>query len=247
MRAYVQPAAVALLFGLLSGTPPATAGPPYVTDDPEPTRTGGWENYLYASGTNLNGGTAGQAGVELNYGGAPDLQLSLSLPLAFDTGDARFGGGDLNVSAKYRFLHAPEGSWLPDAAVFPAVGLPTGARTFDTGHPSLFLPLWLEKDFGRWSTFGGGGYDINPGRDQRDYALVGWAVTRQVCKRLNLGVGLYYQTPAGVGGPSLTNLGFGAIYQISRHWALLASGGPGLQAPSRSGHATFYASLQFTN
>jgi hypothetical protein len=25
----------------------AWAGPPYVTDDPEPTRTGGWENHLF--------------------------------------------------------------------------------------------------------------------------------------------------------------------------------------------------------
>ena len=212
------------------------------------TRTGGWENYLYASGTNLAGGTAGQAGVELNYGGARDLQLSLSLPLDFDAGGGgRSGGGDLGLSVKYRFLHPPEGSWLPDAAVFPAVGLPTGARAFDTGRPSLFLPLWLEKDVGKWAIFGGGGYDLNPGRGQRNYALVGWAVTRQVGKRLNLGVEVYHQGPAVAGGPGLTNLGLGAIYQLTRRWALMASGGPGLQTPSRSGRSAFYASLQFTN
>jgi hypothetical protein len=50
-----------------------------------------------------------------------------------------------------------------------------------------------------------------------------------------------------VGGPALTNLGFGAIYQLTRHWALMASGGPGLQSPVRAGASAFYASLQFTN
>ena len=248
MRRIFRGAAALFASLVLSGPSPATAGPPYVTDDPEPTRTGGWENYLYGSGTNLAAGTAGQAGVELNYGAAKDLQLSLSLPLAFDTGGGgRFGGGDLNASAKYRFLHPPEGSWLPDAAIFPAVGLPTGARAFDTGHPSLFLPLWLEKDFGKWSVFGGGGYDINPGGGQRNYGVFGWALTRQISRRLNLGVEVYHQTPAVIGGPSLTNTGLGAVYQLTKHWAVMASGGPGLQTPSRSGRSAFYASLQFTN
>ena len=237
--------AVVTLATLASG--PAAAGPPYVTDDPEPTRTGGWENYVYATGTNTPGEIAGQGGVELNYGEARDLQLSVSVPLDYATSrKLRAGLGDLDLGAKYRFLHAPEGSWLPDAAVFPALTLPTAPRTFDTGHPTLFLPVWLEKDFGKWSTFGGGGYTLSPGRGQRNSALVGWAVTRSFGKRLNLGVELYHQTPTTVGGPAITNLGFGAIYQMTTHWALMASGGPGLQTPSRSGASAFYASLQFT-
>jgi hypothetical protein len=206
---------------LTSGS--AWAGPPYITDDPEPTRTGGWENYLYISGTNTPGTTAGQAGVELNYGAAKD------------------------IGAKYRFLGSASDSWLPDAAVFPAVTVPTGARGFDTGHASLFIPVWLEKDFGKWSTFGGGGYDVNPGVGQQNYTFVGWAVTRSFGEHLNLGVEIYHQTPTISGGAALTNLGFGAIYQMTKHWAVMASGGPGLERPSRSGASAFYISLQFTN
>ena len=227
---------------------PACAGPPYVTDDPEPTRTGGWENYAFVSGVNTPGETAGEAGVELNYGGAPDLQLSLDLPLAFDGGRSlRGGGGDVQASAKYRFIHQSEGSFAPDVAVFPAVTLPTGAAAFHTGHVSYFLPIWAQKDFGKWSVFGGGGYDVNPGAGQRDYSLAGAALTRSFSKRLNLGVEVYHETPQTVGGPAVTNLGLGAIYQLTRHWALMASGGPGLQAPRRSETSAFYASLQFTN
>ena len=55
------------------------------------------------------------------------------------------------------------------------------------------------------------------------------------------------ETPQTIRGPAVTNLGFGAIYQLSKHWALMASGGPGLEAVSRSEASAFYASLQFTN
>ncbi len=94
--------------------------------------------------------------------------------------------------------------------------------------------------------FGGGGYGVNPGTAQRNYGLVGLAVTRSFSKRLNLGIEVYHETPQAPGGPAVTNLGFGAIYQLTGHWALLASGGPGLQAPGRSETTAFYASLQFT-
>ncbi len=86
-----------------------------------------------------------------NYGGAPDLQLSLDLPIAFDgTRAFRAGGGDVAASAKYRFVHQAEGSWAaPDVAVFPAIHLPTGAGAFHTGDVSFFLPVWGQKDFGK--------------------------------------------------------------------------------------------------
>ncbi len=87
--------------------------------------------------------------------------------------------------------------------------------------------------------FEGGGYDVNPGRSQQNYGVVGVAVAWQVSERLNLGVEAYHQTPALAGGSSLTNLGFGAIYPLTEHWAVMASGGPGLQTPTRSGLSAF--------
>lgn len=231
---------------LAAGT--ARAGPPYVTDDPEPTRTGGWENYLYTTGTTTMGATVGQAGIELNYGAATNLQLTLAVPEGYVSSHGlRAGFGDLDFSAKYRFWHGSDESWVPDAAVFPALTAPSGARGFGTGHVSLFVPVWVQKDFGPWSTFGGGGYDVNPGGGQQSYTLVGWAVTRSLGDRLNVGIEIYHQTPSVYGGAALTNLGFGAIFQMTKHWALMGSGGPGLQRPSRSGASAFYISLQFTN
>ena len=227
---------------------PAWAGPPYVTDDPEPTRTGGWENYVYLSGANTPGATAGQAGVELNYGAATNLQLSLAVPVDYvSSHGVRAGFGDVDAGVKYRFLHAADESWLPDAALFPAVTLPTAARSFGTGRASLFLPVWLEKDFGKWSAFGGGGYDLNPGAGQRNNALLGWALTRSIGARWNIGIEIYHQTPTTAAGSAATNIGFGVIYQMAEHWALMASGGPGLQKPLHSSSSAFYVSLQYTN
>ncbi len=226
----------------------AFAGPPYVTDDPEPTRRGGWENYIYLSGTDISHETAGQAGLELNYGPADDLQLSLTLPVDFDKARAlRTGVGDVDIGAKYRFLQQSDRSWLPDVAVFPSVGLPTARHAFGTGLATLFLPVWMEWDFGDWSTFGGGGYELNRGNGQRDFGLVGWAITRSLGKRLSVGVEIYHQTSPATGSPSTTNLGIGVTYQFTKHWALMASGGPGIQSRPWAGQSAFYASLQFTN
>jgi len=234
--------------GALSVTGPVMAGPPYVTDDPEPTNTGGWEDYLYVTGTKTSGDIAGETGIELNYGAATDLQLSVSLPFDYEHMDGyRFGDGDIDLGAKYRFVHQSADSWTPDIAVFPSLSLPTAARTFGPQHLSLFLPLWMEKDFGPWSTFGGGGHTINPGQGNRDYQLFGWAVTHTVTSRLNVGLEVYHQTASVVHGRPLTNIALGIIYQMSKHFALMASGGPGVESPAQSGQAAFYASIQYTD
>ena len=61
----------------------ALAGPPFLTDDPEPTETGHWEVYLRQSESRGRGQDfEGSFGAELNYGAAKNLQLTLGLPVA---------------------------------------------------------------------------------------------------------------------------------------------------------------------
>ena len=158
-------AAVALL--LASGA--AIAGPPYRTDDPEPVDYQHWEVYGFSTATHIRGDTSGiLPGVEVNYGAAPDLQLHLIAPLAFDKpadGGWQSGYGDTELGVKYRFIQEDEKGWRPMVGVFPLLELPTGnaERGLGTGHAHEFLPLWLQKCFGEWTTFGGGGYWIFPG------------------------------------------------------------------------------------
>jgi hypothetical protein len=226
----------------------AVGGPPYTTDDPEPTPAGHWENRIYFSGVQSPGDTLGQSGFDINYGAANDLQLTLLAPLDYDhRSHTAIGSGDVQVAAKYRFIHQSDHTILPDVSFFPALILPTQGRAFGPARLGLFLPLWAQKDFGDWSTFGGGGYEINPGPGNRNFTLTGWAVTRQLTKRLNLGLEVYHQTPDTIGSKSLTAAAVGAVYQISKHFAVMGSAGPALQQARQAGQGVFYVALQFTN
>ena len=53
---------------LASAAGPAFAGPPYLTDDPEPTDTGHWEIYAFTAGEGRRSTLDADAGIDLNYG-----------------------------------------------------------------------------------------------------------------------------------------------------------------------------------
>jgi hypothetical protein len=194
----------------------ARAGPPFLTDDPEPTESGHWEIYaplFEAEGAGADYG--GSLGVELNYGAAKNLQVTVGLPVAYRhdaAGGVHWGRGDLEVSAKYRFIH-DEASGL-QVAFFPGLSLPTGSNGLGAGRITALLPVWGQKDFGRWSVFGGGGYAIHPGPGNRDYWTGGVALTRQFGERLLIGAEVDRQGTDTVGGRSSTSLGIGAIYDL---------------------------------
>ncbi|MBA2920495.1 hypothetical protein GON01_02170 [Sphingomonas sp. MAH-20] len=204
----------------------AWAGPPYVTDDPQPTDLDHWEIYAFGAGQRAHGSWDGAAGLDLNYGGLPGVQLTATLPvdLSHDSSGTHAGGGDVELGVKYRFLHR-EAAGL-DIAVFPRVILPTARRRFGTGRAQVLLPVWAEKDWGRWSLFGGGGYTINPGAGNRDFWQGGAALTRTVSERLSLGAEATLEGPDAVGGHAVAGLGVGGVFRLGGPFALLVSGGP---------------------
>jgi hypothetical protein len=176
----------------------------------------------------------GTAGAELNYGAAPGLQLTLGLPLAY-THHAhawQWAGGDLELSAKYRFYH-DEDAGLSIAA-FPGVTVPTAGKHLGADHVTALLPLWFQKDAGRWSVFGGGGYAFNPGSTQRSYWTGGIAVSRQVTDTFLLGIEADRQGAEEVGGNASTSMGLGLIVNLPGSLRLLASGGPSIEDHSKT-------------
>ena len=38
----------------------------------------------------------------------------------------------------------------------------------------MILPLWLQKSWGPWTTYGGGGFGFNTARGGRNWAFLGW-------------------------------------------------------------------------
>ena len=138
----------------------ANAGPPYRTDDPEPTPLGHYEFYTFSTGTVVRDDTSGSLpAFELNYGLIPNGQLTIDASAAFDRpsgGPLQFGYGDTPISFKYRFIQEDEQGWRPQVAVFPLVQLPTGdqSRGLGAGHVLVFLPMWAQKSFGDWTIDG---------------------------------------------------------------------------------------------
>lgn len=231
---------------------PAAAGPPYRTDDPEPVEPHHWEIYDFSTATHLKGDTAGVlSGIDANYGAASGLQLHAAFPIAFDNpsgGGMKLGAGDTEFGFKYRLVKSDAGGWLPEFAIYPVVDFPTGnaARSLGTGHTHAFLPTWLQKSFGDWTTFAGAGYWINPGAGNRNYWYFGWAVQRQVSDNVAIGGEIFHQTANTVGGNDQTGFDLGVTYDLNEHYHLLFSAGQGSQNRTTTNEFTYYAALQFT-
>jgi hypothetical protein len=226
---------------LASLASPALAGPPYLTDDPVPTDTGHWEIYAFASGEGRGSTIDADAGLDMNYGALPGVQLTATLPLSFSHEPHHgwhSGTGDAELAVKYRFF-SDEAHGL-SAAVFPRVILPTAAHA--PGEKTrLLLPLWLQKDFaGGTSLFGGGGFTVNPGTGNRDFWQAGLALTHEFSKTLSAGAEVTRQGADTIDGTAQTRAGLGAIVQLSDHYALLISGGPAW-ADRRTGYHAYAA------
>ncbi len=246
---------VAVIAGLAAGLGSAHAGPPFRTDDPEPVEYQHYEFYTFFTGTHVSGDTSGVGpGFEFNYGLLPNGQLHVVAPLSFDSpagGPTQFGYGDTELGFKYRFIEEDKDGSRPQVGVFPLLELPTGdqSRGLGSGHARAFFPLWVQKSFGDWTTYGGGGYWLNHGggTDDKDYWFFGWLLQRKVTDKLVIGGELFHQTATTIGGSDSTGFNIGAIYDFDEHNHLLASAGTGLQNASENNLFSWYLAYQITN
>ncbi len=232
----------------------AVAGPPFRTEDPEPVDYQHYEFYTFATATHVSGDTSGVGPAwEFNYGLIPNGQFHIVAPLAFDSpacGPTQFGYGDTELAFKYRFIDEDKNGSRPMVGVFPFVELPTGSesRGLGAGHVRAYFPLWLQKSFGEWTTYGGGGYWINHGGDtlDRDYWFFGWLLQRKVTDKLAIGGEIFHQTATAIGGHDSTGFNIGAIYDFDENNHLLVSIGTGLQNASETNLFSWYIGYQIT-
>ena len=239
---------ICLVFGLsLTLTARLCAGPPFLTDDPEPVDFQHWEAYLFTSGDTSDGGHAMQGpAVELNYGALPETQLHLIVPLSSVSGPgmpAVSGLGDIEFGIKYRFVRGTN-EW-PQIGIFPLVELPTGdaSRALGNGRTWFRLPLWVQKSWGPWTTYGGGGAVVNPAPGQRDYPFGGWLVQRNFGKHLMLGGEIFAQGAETNNDKGFAVLNFGGSYNVTDHFSLLFSAGHNVAGDN---HTLWYFGLYGT-
>ncbi len=211
------------------------AGPPFFTDDPEPVDFRHWEFYL-ASAQIKNGhddsGTAPH--FEINYGIAPNAMLHIIAAAGYDRpkgGPFRYGLGDTEIGLKFRFVAETEGR--PQIGTFPQIEVPTGAsgRGLGSGRVQVFLPLWIQKSWGPWTSYGGGGYRINPGPGNSNYWWFGWEAQREISKAVTLGAELFTNTRTAAGGSAATGFNLGAIVSLGGISSALVSIGRDIHGP----------------
>lgn len=224
-----------------------SAGPPFLTDDPEPVDYQNWEFYIASMHTRTADGWGGTAPhIEINYGVITNVQLHLIAPMAYDApdnGPTEYGYGDTELGAKIRFIQ--ESKYIPMVGVFPLLEVPTGnaSRGLGSGQWDAFLPVWLQKSFGDWTVYGGGGYGINPGQGNEDWGLAGAVLQYQIRTNILLGGEVYHRTPTVTRGPSETAFNLGTVIDFTEHQHLLLSAGRSIDGPT---DFQLYVAWQFT-
>ena len=205
------------------------AGPPFLTDDPDPVAYQHWEAYLFTAGLSSSGGYSIEGpAMEINYGVWTDTQLHLIVPLTSTKGPgmpAASGPGDIELGVKYRFVHEAENR--PQIGMFPMAELPSGDanRGLGNGQTWFRLPIWTQKSWGPWTTYGGGGVALNSAPDQRNYPFGGWLLQRNFGKHLTIGGEIFAQGPDTRADKGFAALNFGGLYNVTEHFSLLFTGG----------------------
>lgn len=216
---------------------PAVAGPPYLTDDPVPTDTHHWEIYTYTDNNVLHGEHEGEAGFDINYGLVKDVQVTTTITGGYANGDEHGPRlNDTEIGVKYRFINDTSAAF--QASFYPTLVLPTAPHSRRVAYN---LPVWLQKDFGKWSVFGGGGPTIRSGNGMRTSWDEGIALTRQVSDAISLGVEVEHSGPEEDDDRATTTFDIGGTIHLHGPLSLVASAGPTVESGThRTGaHAYF--------
>lgn len=243
--------AVCTLLLLACFSLPAQAGPPFVTDDPEPVDAHTWEINYGATYTRSSTASSGALpGVDINYGAAANVQLHLQPQLVYKhSADGHtVGMGDLELGVKYRFTASDQArdGWM--AGIYPMLELPTGsaARGLGAGASSVYLPLWLQTTRGRWTVFGGAGYWLDHGTGARNAWAGGITALYQVSDSLQCGGEWYGTTSRQVDERASTGFNIGGVLQLRPGLALLFSAGHGVRNASVNNQGAAYLGLRTT-
>ncbi len=202
------------------------AGPPFATDDPEPVDFKHWEFYIASihmiQGNNFSGTLPH---VEINYGAAKNLQVHLIMPMnyMFDN-KMNLGYANTEIGVKYRFIE--ETTHFPQIGVFPIIEVPTIQNTeFSDGKVQIYFPVWLQKSWNKLTSYGGAGYWINPGKNNKNWIFAGWEGQYDISDQITLGGELYYQTADASDSRSVLAFNLGGIINFSSKFHFLFSFG----------------------
>ena len=205
---------------------PTYAGPPFNTDDPQPVDYKHWEFYVSSINTFQSSAWTGTSPhLEVNYGLIPNVQIHLLLPMNYDYAKpqrANFGYANTEFGMKYRFVQETDN--MPQIGVFPIVEIPTIKNNeFSNGKAQIFLPIWLQKSWGKLTSYVGGGYWINPGTNNKNWIFSGWEVQYDLSPKLTLGGELYYHSADAINSKSVTAFNVGGSINFTEKFHIIYS------------------------
>jgi hypothetical protein len=198
-------AAAAFFLLLLLAAPRVWAqGPPFQTDDPVPVDYRHYEFYIFggADGTPAEMDSTGPA-LEFNWGAVPRVQLHAILPwggifpsnnpvyLPGGTGPSAFGLTDVELGMKLAIFK--ETKMTPQIGTFTMFEMPTGNYDKGLGVGKVWykLPVWLQKNQGKWLFDGGAGETVVPQTGYHDFPYGGFLVKRELSEKLELAVEVF--------------------------------------------------------
>jgi hypothetical protein len=220
------------------------AGPPFATDDPEPVDLRHWEFYIASIHLYQDGAYVGTLPhFEVNYGAVKNLQIHLILPFNYlYTDNMKYGYANTEIGIKYRFVQ--ESDNIPQIGTFPIIEIPTiKNQQFSDGNIQVYFPVWLQKSWGKLTSYGGGGYWINPGTGNKNWIFTGWEAQYDFSEKVTLGGELYYQTADAADSKSSMAFNIGGIVNFSSKFHFLFSLGHSIL---NNNFTTAYFGVQWT-
>jgi hypothetical protein len=203
----------------------ALAGPPFDTDDPDPTE---YRNYEIYAGIDDHRDTDTLTSelpfLEINYGLMPNVQFSVHFGDAEQTAPGAataYGFEDFEAGLKMRFVQ--ETSRSPQVSFYPQITTSTGVDGVSAGHGTLFLPFWAQKTIGKVTVFGGGGFDFDRDESGPGDWQAGIAATYPVAPDDTIGMEFTRTTPHD--DYEQSDVGFGYIHSVGSLHAVLFSAG----------------------
>ena len=210
---------------ILSVSTTVFGGPPFSTDDPEPVDFLHWEFYIASSYQfGRYDADATLPHFEVNYGAVPNLQVHLLTGMGYvkENANHQYGFMTAEFGVKYRFINDDSGF---QGGIFPLIEFPTASRESLVGNSNLqaFLPVWIQKSWGKFSTYGGAGYWINPGENNKNWIFTGWQCQYEFSETLTLGEEVYYQTANTTGGSADVAFKVGGFINLNENNHILFS------------------------
>ncbi|WP_109488065.1 hypothetical protein [Occallatibacter savannae] len=170
-------------------------GPPFQVDDPVPVDFKHYEFYIFGStdGTPLETDYAGP-GFEFNWGAIPRVQLHMVLPWGgIHPSDDASATGLLDMEFGAKIAIIKESKHIPQIGTFTMFEVPTGNADKGLGVGEVWykLPVWLQKNSGKWLFDGGAGEVVVPQTGFHDFPYGGFLVKREVAKKLELAAEIF--------------------------------------------------------